>query len=302
MVAREALAAAMASGNPRQGITTATVQLRAPLQDPAALGFLDQARKYAAAINASEALCGGCSSGGMAILLSQNPTLSLDTAVAAQISDRRFLLAQLSSLPPEPQAATEALRALLSWEDPGPGGVYDQPGRSPRSPHLPPSSAADPQYVYAPQLQADACRHAQPNYKPIASASCSTLSQRPPWRVAWSAYVQTYGEQPLTLRYDVDTMRYRWSVRVLYNSQTEPSHDVRTKLSVINGKTGRSFLLHDYDLPPSPPAPLQFALPPAGWASTGGPIVLECRQPPGTSFSKAGCFVSEVWLLRGGGL
>jgi hypothetical protein len=300
-LAQETLAAAIGSGNPHQGVAAAVAQLQAPLKDPTALGFLAQARGLAQAINASAGLCGGCIAGGMAVLLCQNPSLSLDTVVTADISDRRYLLAQLSRLPVGAQAAADALRTLLGRSDPGPGGVYLQPGRSPRSSHLAPSSAAaDPQYVYIPQMQADACRHTQPNFKPIAAASCSTLGQRPAWPVVWSYYVQTYGEHPLTLHFSgLDTERYGWSVKVLYNSQTEPNHNVKTRLSATNGKTGQSFLLHDYAVPPMSPTPLQYALPSTGWANVGGPIVLECRQPHGVSFSTGGCFISEVWLLRG---
>lgn len=146
--AYEAIAVAAAATSP--SVAQAEATLREPFTDPQAQRWRAKLRELAAAINASASLCGGCAAGGMAVLQSQIPDLSLGT-IDTPLADQQFLLAQLARIGASNATAARAeLRDLLSWTAPAPGALYDQLGLSPRNARRLDTDAgpeADPQYV-----------------------------------------------------------------------------------------------------------------------------------------------------------
>ena len=76
--AKEAIAAALAETGVGACSTSVALEVLArKFDDPAALRWRARTYQLARAINISASLCGGCREGGMAVLESQNPSLSL---------------------------------------------------------------------------------------------------------------------------------------------------------------------------------------------------------------------------------
>ncbi|EOD37893.1 hypothetical protein EMIHUDRAFT_224864 [Emiliania huxleyi CCMP1516] len=181
--AYEAIAVAAAATSP--SVAQAEATLREPFTDPQAQRWRAKLRELAAAINASASLCGGCAAGGMAVLQSQIPDLSLGT-IDTPLADQQFLLARLARIGASNATAARAeLRDLLSWTAPAPGALYDQLGLSPRNARLDTGAGpeADPQYVCTPPC-----------------GECGA-GDGDPQRLAWMRWAQVYGDAPLTLRY-----------------------------------------------------------------------------------------------------
>ena len=108
--AKGAIAASLAeAGDAACSVTTALEILARKFDDPVALGWRARTYQLARAINISASLCGGCHEGGMAVLESQNPSLSLSGFTlegellqgfidAPAISDSVFLQSELTNI------------------------------------------------------------------------------------------------------------------------------------------------------------------------------------------------------------
>jgi hypothetical protein len=127
---------------------------------------------------------------GTAVIQGQKPSMNLD-AIDRPLSDAAFVGAQVDAIA---RLATEAerlsaARALLSWEDPGPGGYYDnlqplsagsragghmRPGQGPR---------ADPAYYFSPLTTAEPPKHGAPP------------------RLSWTSGAMSFYDTPLVLDY-----------------------------------------------------------------------------------------------------
>lgn len=296
---KEAIIAAVEAGTCNPGAALAV--LARPFTNTAALGWRSRTYALARAINISSSLCGGCEYGGMAVLESQNPGLSLSgfTLLAQDIpgwidgpvlSDTVFLRSSLTNVSAEVDSVQHrcaALSALVGWEDPGAGGFYDQLGGLPRSPRLDSGFgvAADPQFSFAPMIQFDEDYTRWP-----------MTMDNAPQRVAWHRYAQTYGDHPLVLGYDgLDTTaNYTFSVVYAFAGF---GRRPKSSLTAI-GTGGQSALLHDFMEAPQPTQRISFAIPAA--VTRGGELQVECHQPAGIcqNGNGRGCQIAEVWLTR----
>lgn len=283
-----AVAAGSASCDPAE----AQAVLLAPFDNVRAAKWEGRLHQLAAAINSSSTLCGGCAGGGMAILLAQAPLLSLDT-LHTPLADHAFLRARLQRISKLGTVAERRmeLRSLLTWANPGPTGFYDQLGVSPRSPRLELGygAAADPQYVFAPLIQFNEDSRRWP-----PCGKCGA-GDGEPQRLAWLHWAQTYGDAPLSLRYDGLVADALYVVRIVYSYQGWGAYPLSRLYAT--GATGEKALLHDYMPAPKPTRPLEFAVPQR--VTSGGTVRIECRQPPGSAQdgSGRGCLISEVWLV-----
>ena len=285
-------AVAMAIASVDCDTAEARAALLTPFTNPRAAKWLAHLHGLATAINSSSALCSGCVQGGMAILLSQAPLLSLDT-VHTPLADDGFLRAKLQHVSTLRTAGERraALRPLLLSTDPGPSGFYDELGASPRSPRLERGygAAADPQYSFAPLVQF--------NEDPTRWPPCGQCGagDGEPQPLAWMRWAQTYGDTPLSLRYEGLSPTAHYVVRLVYSYQGWGEYPV-SRLYALSG-SGESALLHDYQPAPKPARPLEFAVP---WGMTsGGTVTIQCRQPPGSAQDRSGrgCRIAQVWLI-----
>lgn len=296
--AKEAIATAIEERmcNPAAALAV----LSRPFVDAAAFGWRNRTYELALAINVSSSLCGDCLYGGTAVLESQNPGLSLSGfSILGQelpgwidspsLSDTAFLKSSLTNIS-KLAGVTErcaALSEIITWEDPGPGGFYDQLGGLPRSPRLDPGfgAAADPQFVFTPFIEFDEDYTRWPE----------TTDGRPE-RMTWHRYAQTYGDTPLVLNYGGLDKAASYNISIVY-AYAGFEGPPESSLAAI-GADGQSVMLHDFMVPPQPTQRISFAIPAA--VTKAGQLRVECRQPAGLcqNGNGRGCQIAEVWLTR----
>lgn len=163
----------------------------------------------------------------------------------------------------------EAIDALVNWDNPGPGGFYDNLGQPGAQPHLAPGLG----------WETDPERRATPH---------DAMVTAPEWRVSWATYAETYRDQPLRLEYKGLDPTAQYTVKATY---TGDRLGAELRL-VADGK----HTVHDYMAKPVPVAPVQFDVPRA--ATSDGQLVLEWNQTPGIGGAGRGNQIAEVWLIR----
>jgi hypothetical protein len=194
---------------------------------------------------------------------------NLDT-VDAPLNDAPWLRGRFREVRAEPGEA-ERLRMveeILGWTDPGPGGFYDDLGRTEGSPRLLPGPGfpEDPAFLQSP---------------------FAGFGERGDGRLSWYRHVQTLHETPLRLRYTGLDPDAEYRLRVVYS----PEGKGRVSLTAGDG-----IEIHPLIPKPSPPAPLEFALP--AEATAAGTLELCWQREPGLGGNGRGCQVAEVWLIR----
>jgi hypothetical protein len=160
----------------------------------------------------------------------------------------------------------QALEALAAWQDPGPGGFYDDLGDAWKQPRLviPPDAASDPGFLHSPQCE---------------------FMDTPELRLSWQDQAQTIYGAPLKMHYDGLDPKAEYRLRIVYAGRFKPSMRL-----VANG----AHEVHGPMEQPSPVNPLEFKVP--GAATKGGTLDLEWQLVKGR-----GCQVAEVWLFKQGG-
>ena len=163
----------------------------------------------------------------------------------------------------------QGLDRILNWEDPGPGGFYDDLGNLARQPHLVrgKSYASDPAFLESP---------------------LTGFSYRPDSRNSWWNQAESLNNAPLRMRYDGLDRAAQYKIRVVYGGD---SPNVKIRL-VANG----SIEIHSLIAKPSPVAPVEFDIPKA--ATQNGELNLSWFREPALGGNGRGCQVSEVWLIR----
>ena len=187
-------------------------------------------------------------------------------------------------LQPSEDARQAALAAIVHWQHPVPGALYDDLGDPANEPHLVrgPSWASDPAMYHA-AIDGIADRTLGVNPSP-ANETTTTTSK--PWRLSWIDYAETLYETPLTLRYrGLDPHRV-YTVRITYAGE---DYAVPLRL-VANGRE-----VHPARLRHSNPEIVEFPLP--ANAITHGDLTLQWTGPEGNGGSGRGRQVAEVWLL-----
>lgn len=173
-----------------------------------------------------------------------------------------------------------ALAAVVDWENPGPGGFYDDLGNPARQPHLVrgASFAEDPGRMRSPRsgFEEDLVVD-EPDERPGVAR-----------RVSWLDHAETLYDTPLQVRYSDLDPQARYRVRVVYAGDAPKR---RIRLVADDGLE-----IHPLIARPLPFAPLEFDVPPE--ATADGILTLTWTGEPGLGGNGRGCQVSEVWLIR----
>ena len=197
---------------------------------------------------------------------------TLDT-VDMPLNDRLWLtkrFAEIRSVPEEP-ARLAAIRQIVRWTDPGPGGFYDDLGDTTRQPHLVLAHdyERDPQFFHSPSIG---------------------FGYRPGWRLSWMHHAESFYDAPLQMKYEGLEPSARYRVRVVYAGDV---YSTNTALQLV---ADDDYEVHSW-LPKNPdPAPQEFEVPVE--ATRDGSLILTWRQRPGAGSAGRGNQIAEVWLMR----
>lgn len=154
------------------------------------------------------------------------------------------------------------IHEILHWQDPGPGGFYDDLGNPTQQPHL---------------ILDD--EPGQQGFWEVLEGPISWLSHASSWR-----------GRPIRLRYHGLDSTAQYKVRVVYGGENAvPEQGIRL---IANDAT----VIHPYRKKPFPIQPQEFDIPKE--ATQSGTLLLtwDREQPP--SGRLRGAQVSEVWLIR----
>ncbi len=182
------------------------------------------------------------------------------------LNNRPWLEAQFAEILAmnKSEARRECIARIVSREDPGPGGFYDDLGNAMRQPHLVSEKTwlQDPGYVESPQDE--------------------FLFNQPTLRLSQQDQAQTLYGTPLKMLYDGLDSNAAYTLRVVYSGRFKA-----TMRLVANGTTE----IHPALPQPASPAPVEFPIPRE--ATRTGTLNLEWQLVEGR-----GCQVAEVWLIR----
>jgi hypothetical protein len=185
------------------------------------------------------------------------------------LNNRRWFETKFEEILAEENEETrmDLLNDALHWEDPGPGGFYDDLGDAAKEPHLvrQHSWAEDPGFVASPQDE------------------CNAIKDHETWRLSWLNQGQTLFGTPLKLRYEGLDPNAMYRLRVVYAGRFRPTMQL-----TANGR----YTIHEPLPQPALPERQEFDIPRE--ATQDGILELEWQNTTGR-----GCQVAEVWLVRG---
>ena len=158
---------------------------------------------------------------------------------------------------------------ILHWEEPGPGGFYDDLGNATKQPHLVRVSTPqnDPGYVLSPQ---------EAHYRSLDNYSRGQVS---PLKWSWLDYAQG---TPIKVRYTDLPADARYRLRVTYFGRFAP---------VMTLTANDEHEIHGPLAMPEPVWPVEFDIPHT--ATCDGTLELRWDL-----VDRRGCQVAEVWLMR----
>ncbi len=195
---------------------------------------------------------------------------TLDT-IDVPLNSRQWLQARYAEIlkMTNKEEQFEAIDEIVNWEDPGPGGFYDDLGDTTRQPHLVKGKpyAEDPAFLESPLVE---------------------FSYRPTLRKSSWTSAGSLGDAPLRMHYDRLDRNAEYKIRVIYAGD---SPNIKIKL-VANG----SIEIHPLMQKPNPVKPIEFAIPREATAS--GELNLEWTREQGLGGNGRGCQVSEIWLMK----
>jgi hypothetical protein len=195
---------------------------------------------------------------------------NLDT-IDVPLNNRGWLAQNFASIRQKPEEADrlKELDRIVDWENPGPGGFYDDLGDAARQPHLVRGKdyAEDPAFLESPLIG---------------------FSYRPALRSSWWNHAESLGDAPLKMHYrDLDP-HAEYKIRVVYAGD---SPNVQIRL-VANG----TIEIHPLMKKPAPIAPVEFDIPRE--ATRNGELELTWSRDPSLGGNGRGNQVSEIWLIR----
>ena len=210
---------------------------------------------------------------------------TLDT-LDIPLNNRRWLkqrFAAIHKLPTEAERK-EAVRAILDWTNPGPGGFYDDLGNLDQQPHLVVGAGfeRDPASLVSARTG-----FAGPELPEDPTDDDSTI-----WRMSWIDYAESLLEEPLMMHYTGLDPHAHYKLRVIYAGDG-PQKKIRL---VAGDDAGKEIEIHPYRTKPVPVVPLEFDIPVE--ATHGGELTLRWNREGGLGDNGRGCQVSEVWLIR----
>jgi hypothetical protein len=186
------------------------------------------------------------------------------TTLKWPLNNRRWIERELAAV--EGNGETEkraAIGRIVEWENPGPGGFYDNLGQRWQEPHV----VADPGWEQDPGF----CLSAQDEF-----------NVREGHRLSWQCQAQTLFGTRLRMRYDGLDPGASYRLRITYAGRLGA-----TAVLIANG----TYELHGPLGQSDPIAPVEFDVPRD--ATAGGALELEWHR-----FTGRGVQVAEVWLLR----
>lgn len=185
------------------------------------------------------------------------------------LNNSRWLSAQMRMVAELPRGERRAaLREVLAWEDPGPGGYYDNLGRVGCQPHLVGVDSAE--------TDPDCLGHPYCDFVFGDPYGASRLS--------WRCQATSLYDAPLQLCYTGLDPAAQYLLRVVYAGR------FRTTVTLVaNG----GLWIHGALAMPVPPRVLEFDIPLE--ATAGGQLLLEWRR---VETAGRGPQVAEVWLVR----
>lgn len=206
---------------------------------------------------------------------------SLDT-LEYPLNDRFWLdarFAQIRKITSENERL-DALRQIVDWTNPGPGGFYDDLGHVGRQPHLArglgfledPGSMESSRVDFEEDLVVD-----EPEEKAGG-----------PRRVSWIDHAESLYDTPLRMHYTGLDPKANYKIRVVYAGDS-PFRKIRLM-------AGGNIEVHPYITKPFPFKPVEFPIPHA--ATEGGELALSWFGEPRLGGNGRACQVSEVWLLK----
>ena len=198
------------------------------------------------------------------------------------LNNRPWLLerfAQIRRLSSEPERR-RAIREIVEWSNPGPGGFYDDLGNASRQPHLVRglSFAQDPARLLSSKTgfeEGDVVD--EPDEKPEGAL-----------RVSWIDHAESLYNRPLQLRYEGLDPKARYQVRIIYGGDSP-----KRKIRLVAGEACE---IHPFQPKEFPYRPLSFEIPAAAFAR--GELTLTWTGEPGLGGNGRGCQVAEVWLMK----
>jgi hypothetical protein len=197
----------------------------------------------------------------------------LDT-IDYPLNNRRWLAAQIKGVREmhRKQDKLAALARVVRWQDPGPGGFYDDLGNLAHQPHL----------VRGKPFAEDPAS--------LESSKVGFEEEGENWRLSWCDHAESMLESPLRMHYDDLDPAARYTLRVVYAGD-----GLHKKIRLLAGAE-EQIEIHPYLRKPVPVKPIEFSIPPE--ATRDGTLDLAWYREEGLGDNGRGCQVSEVWLVR----
>lgn len=197
---------------------------------------------------------------------------TLDT-IDMPLNDRAWLrdrFTEIRALGSEDERLA-AIDRIVRWEDPGPGGFYDDLGDPMRQPHL----------VRGPGLAAD----------PGSFQSAAVgFGYRAGWRLSWMTHAESFYDGKVEMRYDGLDSTARYRVAVVY------AGDVFSFTRKLRLDADGTTEVHGWIGKEGHPKRAEFDVPSS--ATADGALTLTWRQEPGAGGAGRGNQIAEVWLVK----
>ncbi|MCC6491094.1 MAG: right-handed parallel beta-helix repeat-containing protein, partial [Candidatus Hydrogenedentes bacterium] len=169
-------------------------------------------------------------------------------------------------------AKLAALDEILEWENPGPGGFYDNLGTVGQQPHLVQQLPWEDDPGRVESTQNENAWHNGNSTSVTAGAA----------RLSWQNQAETLFNHPLEMRYTGLAPDANYTVRIVYDGRFAPSMYLTADgIHTVHGTLAQ----------PSPPQKLEYDLP--RYLTYDGTLDLRWDL-----VTQRGCQVAEVWLLR----
>jgi len=164
-----------------------------------------------------------------------------------------------------------SLKAILNWQHPVPGAIYDDLGSSTAEPHL----VRGLGWSQDPEMYGTA----------IDGIADRTLADG--WRLSWLSYAEALYEQPLEMQYTGLDSAIEYRLRVTYAGE-----DYAVPLTLM---AGDGVEIHPARQRSSNPEVVEFAIPRG--AIVDGTLRLRWTRPAGIGGGGRGRQIAEVWLF-----
>lgn len=175
-----------------------------------------------------------------------------------------------------------AIREIVNWTIPGPGGFYDDLGDLANQPHLVrnPTPDADPSNLESSFV----------GFADQKGRLSETDSLDGALRYSWLNHAETLRATPLRMRYQGLDPKADYRVRVVYGGDS-----LQKPIRLV---ANDSIEIHPLMQKPQPIKPVEFAIPRSATAT--GELTLSWNGDAALGGNGRGCQVSEVWLVKVG--